>query len=422
MSQQAVVREGNAVRILSARLNSYTIRGVIASSRELIKKGYEDCEVDLSRIQYAYPDGESPLVALTDWMRSQGCEIEVIPPKEGSVVRVLENTGVLHLCDPTRFADERLDHRRHLPVLRFKTGAEQHQIVAQFMETILSHIEMSKETLEALEWSFGELTDNVINHANSAQGGLAQLSVAKDGTRANFVVCDAGIGIPASLRQSSAYKRMRQDNVALAEAVKQGVTRDNSIGQGNGLAGSLRIATDSGGSISIHSQRGGLLAERDSSRNKQWPAAFSFPGTVVHAIIDCASNVSVGNALDDPGYSPTSYAGGLTDDEEAIRFLVKREATGFGSREGGQALRVKCLNLLRLHPEVRILIDWGAIPVIASSFADEFIGKLFFEIGPVEFASRIQFYDVEPTVQRIVNSSLLQRVRQPASGTGDGSD
>jgi hypothetical protein len=62
-----------------------------------------------------------------------------------------------------------------------------------------------------------------------------------------FVVCDRGIGIPKSLKSSGL------NFGALAKAIEQGVTRDKSYGQGNGLYGSYRIAVKSGAHFSAHS-------------------------------------------------------------------------------------------------------------------------------------------------------------------------
>jgi len=45
----------------------------------------------------------------------------------------------------------------------------------------------------------------------------------------------------------------------MGEAVKAGVTRNPSFGQGNGLAGSLKVTTLTGGSFEITSGTGRLL-------------------------------------------------------------------------------------------------------------------------------------------------------------------
>jgi len=53
------------------------------------------------------------------------------------------------------------------------------------------------------------------------------------------------------------------DMVDMGEAIKAGVTRNKQAGQGNGLAGTLSIATGSGGSFSIISGRGRLNVFHD---------------------------------------------------------------------------------------------------------------------------------------------------------------
>jgi hypothetical protein len=75
-----------------------------------------------------------------------------------------------------------------------------------------------------LSGRLNEITDNVLVHAQSPIGGLVQVSTFKRTTkRIEYIVVDAGIGIPKTLRQSHPEL---SDAAALENAIKQGVTRD----------------------------------------------------------------------------------------------------------------------------------------------------------------------------------------------------
>src|SRR5690606_1063310 len=128
---------------------------------------------------------------------------------------------------------------------------EQQGLVNAFMDVVMRTMTLERDVIAGLEWSINEITDNVLNHAQAPDGGLVQVSTFRDRRRVAFAVGDAGRGILASLKEG--YPELRSDAQAIGEAVKAGVTRDPDAGQGNGLAGTLRIATMSGGSFEVGS-------------------------------------------------------------------------------------------------------------------------------------------------------------------------
>jgi hypothetical protein len=63
-----------------------------------------------------------------------------------------------------------------------------------------------------------------------------------------------------------------------------------------------------------------------------------------------------------------------------------------------------------------LLLDWDGIQMISSSYADEFIGKLFVELGPLRFMSCIRHANMIPVIQQLVDRAILQRTSQTMSG------
>lgn len=100
-----------------------------------------------------------------------------------------------------------------------------------------------------------ELADNVLVHSGGATGWL-QIIVRPRPHRVDLVVADTGLGIRETIRQ--AFPDIVTDAQALRLAVEKGTTRDRSIGQGNGLAGSLRIAEAAHGWVNLLSGVGML--------------------------------------------------------------------------------------------------------------------------------------------------------------------
>jgi hypothetical protein len=61
-------------------------------------------------------------------------------------------------------------------------------------------------------------------------------------------------------------------------------------------------------------------------------------------------------------------------------------------------------------PQQRIVIDFADVPIVSSSFADEVLGKLFLELGPVTFVQKFEFRNIASTVQQLLDRAITQRV------------
>jgi len=98
------------------------------------------------------------------------------------------------------------------------------------------------------------------------------------------------------------------------------------------------------------------------------------------------------------------------DGRPELVFEMKTEASSFGSRLAGTPVRNRLMNLLGMCPEQRVVIDFEGIPLISSSFADEVLGKLFAQLGPVTFSQRLELRNIAPTVKQLIDKAVLQRV------------
>jgi len=279
------------------------------------------------------------------------------------------------------------------------------------MDVILSSMTfLDRGDLEAVEWSVNEVTDNVLVHSQSTIGGLLQLMIYPSRQRIEFVVVDAGVGIPYTLRHG--HPQIRSDAEALELAIREGVTRDVNIGQGNGLFGSFRVAQVSSGYFHIHSGFAHLdYDDKKGLRIRTDPVPYN--GSMVIGCLDCSNPSTLGQALrfGDDTSTPFGYVEERFDPELSgeLVFSVHQEADSFGSRVAGEPLRKKLLNLVHLYPTGRIAVDFDGIMLVSSSFADEVIGKLFVELGPVHFMKAVELRNVAPTVRSLIDRAILQR-------------
>jgi len=55
------------------------------------------------------------------------------------------------------------------------------------------------------------------------------------------------------------------------------------------------------------------------------------------------------------------------------------------------------------------------LQVISSSFADEYMGKLFLELGPLHFSASIRNKNMELLVKQLLDKAIMQRLAQETS-------
>ena len=416
--ERVVSRSGNRIRFLG-RVNARAHREFLYCLSDGIERGYEDFVLDFSACDRAYLWGMLPVLARVERLRRDRVAVEAVLPGDEMCKRLFHNTNWAHYLDPARYEKVHADpvqteHGRHVPALRFRDRTAQHALVNASLDVLMRNLSLDRRTLAGLEWSLNEITDNVLNHAESPDGGLVQVNTFAEGPRVEIGVADSGQGVLSSLRQG--HSHLRTDEEALHEAMKPGTTRDPRVGQGNGVWGTMSIAKVSGGSFEIASGSAAFVVSQDEVRQYRRPRWQYFHGTFVRADFRLDSGSAFEDVLGVPGSRAdlveTAYE---TDDGDALVLRLGRESSGFGTRWAGRELRTKCRNLLNAAPEKPLLLDWEGIALVSSSFADELMGKLFVELTPLVFAARVRSRGMEPLVRGLVDKAILQRAAQAAA-------
>lgn len=385
------------------------------------RRGYDHLTLDFGRCIRAWPEGMCPLICQLELFRAAGCGFSLKLPQDERQKRLFVNANWAHLIAPEHFDSVDMQTPLHLPATWYD-AATQSQIVTRIVEITMRSMEIERPVLAGLEWSVNEITDNVLVHAESP-AGLVQAVTQRDNHRIGFVVADAGRGIFESMREG--FPSLRDDEAAIGEAIKQGVTRNPEIGQGNGLAGTLRVAVHSHGSFSLLSGRGllSIYLDPDSGaygdHHARLPARERYQGTAVSAELNTSASLRLEDAL---GFQHRDWepydlidAAYTSNDGRVLTVNLKDETAGFGSRAAGEQMRTKCLNLLRGEQQLPLVLNWAGVPLVSSSFADEAIGKLHADLGPLTFGNRIQNVNMEPLVRSLVERAMVQRMAQSAS-------
>ena len=370
-------------------------------------RGYEDITLNFSGCENVFERFVLPIVCIASYYRQEfNTSFELIRPKTPRLSALFHNANWSHLIDPANNDETTFDGTQHVPACQFFTPGDHYAAVDKVLDAVLGTLpDLSRDSLKALKWSLDEITDNVLQHAESKVGGFLQATTFTQSGCVEFVVADAGATIPRTLE----YQNHKQ---AIERAIQEGVTRNKKTNRGNGLFGAYQIATLSGGSFEIVSGKGLLTAFGEAVRFGE--EKIFFPGTVVASRIDCTQPDLLSRALrfegkpHDPGFDYIEQVYEKDDGTDLV-FQMSNEAASLGSREAAKSVAIKLQNLLKMNPSSRITVDFHDVHIVSSSFADEVFGKLFKEMGPLAFMSRVEFKNVDKTVRSLIDRSIKQR-------------
>ncbi|TWI06865.1 uncharacterized protein DUF4325 [Lysobacter ruishenii] len=372
--------------------------------------------LDFTSTELLYPNGIVPLIALVKRHQGNGIFFEIIQPRSVDLNRLIRFEGWFHAIDSARFDAPAAAGFNSLPLKRFESDDELNGAVNCAIEVALRNLQMENNVPASFEWALNELGGNVLHHAESGSGYL-QVNTFKSTENLSVLVVDAGVGVPKSMRDR--FGDIRNDRVAIERAVQKGVTSKPNFGQGNGLAGSVAIALQSGGYFALTSGGGRLVVEKGTLTVRDFYPPLQ--GTVVELHLPTSREIDLPAAL--WGHDPSSYLEEKFEKSSGTLLLKLIEcAPTFGNRITGEKIRTLILNLLSSSPGADLEIDFAGVKIVASSFADEVFGKLFLMMGPLECGSRVRYVNMNGTCKQIINKAITERLAQGLEGGEIGAD
>lgn len=404
---QSVVREKNTISFYN--LDKLRVASdFIQEIRSGINAGYSDFYIDFDNIRGAFPNGATPISGLLDYYRDHE-KIEFICDYAPNIIYTS------NILNPRFVSEDEAQLKRNVlnKIWKFTNDEDIFKLVNAFIEELSKSAQFNKGVLPALEWTLNEVMDNVIQHSNCTCG-YAMGQIHQTSKHVAFTIFDHGQGIFNSLKDSVHAPRFPLD--ALTLCVKEGVTRDKKIGQGNGLFGLQKIVSQNKGSMSISSSSASYTLKGDEVKSyKELPFVSKINGcTTIDFQLDYDKEISISDLLSFKGIKSTSislYDENIENENGEIYYLIKEKASGTGTRQSGNRLRNDILNFYKENNRT-IVLDFIDIGVISSSFADELIGKLLIEFGFIDFNSKVRIKNMNETVSSIAQRSILQRIKE----------
>jgi hypothetical protein len=236
--------------------------------------------------------------------------------------------------------------------------------------------------------------------------------ILKDSQILKICIFDYGKGIYQSLKNSTFRPRNAADAISLA--VQEGVTRDKKIGQGNGMWGLFNIINLNDGALQIISGKGGLNYANKIKTTKSYQDIITLSpkqqSTSISFDIKLNKSLSMKEALG--GYEPINmFIEDLEDEFDRVVYKISEQSSGTGTRQSGSRIRNEIMNIYKTAKKP-VILDFDCISIIASSFADELVGKLVQELGLFQFQAAFPMKNMNEIVQAIVQRSVSQRLAE----------
>lgn len=410
-------RDTNKVTIVGSLADSdlYIILACLHHAVE--QNEYQDIILDFSDCSAAFQSSMLGLCAQVLRYKERNVDFDLVLPNQPRLARLFKNANWAHILDPRNHGPSTFKGYTQVPAIQYRDPDTQHSAVRRILDVILGAVsDMSRGDFAAFEWSIYEIMDNVLTHSDSTIGGLVQVSTfQKTRKRIQFIVADAGAGIPRTLREG--HPEIISDAQALDSAIREGVTRDKAVGQGNGLFGSYQICSHCNGHFEVDSGNG-ILRFKDHSLHVN-TSKIPFAGTMVVAEMDFSDPKLLAEALQFQGkrHQPVDIIELNYELEEGncLKFIMNEESRSFGSRPAGTPIRNKLKNIYEMGGHNKVYVDFRDVPLVSSSFADEVFGKLFLDLGPLAFMQAFEIVNAMPTVASLIDRAIGQRVKHSSS-------
>ena len=361
-----------------------------------------------------YPNICAPLAGMIDYFKKRDVVIDL---------RFLGDpysyASQLNIESPYQVENEDNKYMLDFPfdkIWSFETPKGQNELVSSIIIALRESDICENGMFSGLEWCLNETMDNVLVHSETKKGFvMAQYHP----TNKLFSVCifDYGIGIYNSFKHSIHNPKSKLDAITLA--LQEKVTRDDSIGQGNGLWGLHQIIENNGGTLKVISDGAYFQRVFDENGDKN-PVLYERGNTLIFSndvgstIIDFQMRtdhaVDVAKAIKSPFHFDL-WEENLENDDGDYVVMVSEMSKGTGTRPAALDLKNIVLNLI-LHNNKKVILDFSGIGTLGSSYADELIGKVIADYGILFFNKKIAIKNLKGSNAAILEKSVKQRMAQ----------
>lgn len=209
---------------------------------------------------------------------------QFIPPRSTAVRNYLIRMDFLRVLVGSKYEDlfrepfVRRDDVGFRPCSEFTTAEEAVETARSLTAAVIETMDTETTAKLAVNIALGELTDNVLNHADTDMGGFAAAQAWTKKDKLEIGIVDLGIGIRASLTKNPEYADTPDDVAAINTALQPHVSSTPERNSGIGLFVTRLLLRENGGLLLVRSGGGAVYAGVEEGSEIRDVA---FPGTLV---------------------------------------------------------------------------------------------------------------------------------------------
>ncbi|MCY7789109.1 ATP-binding protein [Bacillus inaquosorum] len=249
---------------------------------------------DFCDLDFIEPSGVTILGNIIEWLKARGVSITITAPK---IVPNGKYSPLKYLDDSmffNRYVGEPLYEKNAsvrnttLELQNVTYGGSFQWLESKFTPWLAREMGyLRHETVEPIRMCFGEIFNNINDHAEENIGCIFAQHYPKN-NQIQISISDFGIGIPNSIRKVDPFLT---DSEALKKAVEEGYSsKSTPQNRGAGLSTLIKnVVENYGGEVHIQSFRG-ILACKQNNFNEVWIDSKQgnsiYPGTFIEVILD----------------------------------------------------------------------------------------------------------------------------------------
>lgn len=228
-----------------------TVELVLTGDRPLAEAAFLSGEdpgtlvIDASRLTFACPLDLAGMVATAHWAAECAIPVTLRLPTATDMAAYLQRMDVLRQM-PTRTRilghvppDARNDRRGSLLEVTALNEKNVNDLNERLGPLVMSFYDGRPQAGATVFRACSELLSNATEHGASERGAFTAVQLHTGATteapRFEFAVCDTGVGVMQHLRHNPKFAHFTRDELAIAEAMKKGVSGIGTDARGNGL-------------------------------------------------------------------------------------------------------------------------------------------------------------------------------------------
>lgn len=90
---------------------------------------------------------------------------------------------------------------------------------------------------------------------------------------------------------------------------------------------------------------------------------------------------------------------------------IVEQTNGTSTRISGRSLRIDVLNIIKRYKSP-IILDFSDILIVSFSFMDEFVAKMYIDLGSVKFNQLISIVNMNENLIHICNRAIAIQINQ----------